>query len=169
MQLRGARLAGRAGALPAGRRLEDPTFAGSLGPGSFGSDTVDFAYRVDAAQKVPFPGKLKLRGQAALAEARAAGGDVEDTRLRLIESTRAAFYDYYLVGRALEVNAENLRLLSEFRRNAETRYRTGLVPQQDVLQADVEVGRRVVVDIGNGEDPLIARDIQVGVFDVGTK
>ena len=35
--------------------------------------------------------------------------------------------------------------------------------------ADVEVGRRVVVDIGNGEDPLIARDIQVGVFDVGTK
>jgi hypothetical protein len=28
---------------------------------------------------------------------------------------------------------------------------------------DVEVGRRVVVNIGNGEDPLVARDIQVGV------
>ena len=28
---------------------------------------------------------------------------------------------------------------------------------------DVQVGRRVVVDIGNGEDPLIAREIQVGV------
>jgi len=28
---------------------------------------------------------------------------------------------------------------------------------------DVQSGRRVVVDIGNGEDPLIAREIQVGV------
>ena len=27
---------------------------------------------------------------------------------------------------------------------------------------EVQVGRRVVVDIGNGEDPLIAREIQVG-------
>ena len=28
---------------------------------------------------------------------------------------------------------------------------------------DVQIGRRVVVDIGNGEDPLIAREIQIGV------
>lgn len=27
---------------------------------------------------------------------------------------------------------------------------------------DVQVGRRVVVNIGNGEDPLVARDIQLG-------
>jgi outer membrane protein TolC len=31
--------------------------------------------------------------------------------------------------------------LREFRSNAQTRYQTGLVPEQDVLQADVEVGR----------------------------
>jgi outer membrane protein TolC len=51
-----------------------------------------------------------------------------------------AFYDYYLVDRALEVNEESLRLLREFRKNAQTRYQTGLVPEQDVLQADVEIG-----------------------------
>ena len=28
---------------------------------------------------------------------------------------------------------------------------------------DVQVGRRVVVNIGNGEDPLVARAIQLGV------
>jgi hypothetical protein len=28
---------------------------------------------------------------------------------------------------------------------------------------EVQVGRRVVVDIGNGEDPLVAREIQVSV------
>ena len=34
--------------------------------------------------------------------------------------------------------------------------------KQTVKAAEVEVGRRVVVDIGNGEDPLIAREIRVG-------
>jgi len=34
--------------------------------------------------------------------------------------------------------------------------------KQKVTVAEVEVGRRVVVDIGNGEDPLMAREIRVG-------
>ena len=33
----------------------------------------------------------------------------------------------------------------------------------------VQVGRRVVVNIGNGEDPLIAREIQVGVVQAATQ
>jgi outer membrane protein TolC len=122
--------------------LDDPMFGGYIGPASIGSNEVDFAYRVEVSQRYPFPGKLRLRGANALAEASAAGNDIEDTRLQLIESSQSAFYDYYLVGRALAVNEEALRLLKEFRANAEARYRTGLVPQQDVLQADVEIGRQ---------------------------
>jgi outer membrane protein TolC len=121
--------------------LDDPMFGSLIGPASIGSNEVDFAYRVEAAQRYPFPGKRRLRGQNALAEASAAGDDLEDARLQLIESAKAAFYDYYLVGRALVVNDEALRLLTEFRENAVTRYRTALTPQQDVLQADVEIGR----------------------------
>ena len=123
--------------------LEDPMVAGTIGPGTLSPDDpgVEFAYRVEVSQKLPFPGKLRLRGENALAEASAAGRDVEDVRLQLVESARTAFYDYYLVDRALEVNNESLRLLREFRSNAQTRYQTGLVPEQDVLQADVEVGR----------------------------
>jgi hypothetical protein len=33
---------------------------------------------------------------------------------------------------------------------------------------EVQVGRRVVVDIGNGEDPLVAREIQVGAAAKGS-
>src|SRR5262249_37050477 len=71
-----------------------------------------------------------------------ASHDVDDMRLQLIESAKSAFYDYYLVSRGLVVNKEGLDLLKGFRQNAETRYKTGLVPQQDVLQADVEIGRQ---------------------------
>jgi len=123
--------------------LEDPMVAATVGPGTINPDDrgVEFAYRLEISQKLPFPGKLKLRGENALASADAAGRDVDDMRLQLVESARTAFYDYYLVDRAQSVNEDGLRLLRDFRNNALTRYQTGLVPQQDVLQADVEIGK----------------------------
>jgi outer membrane protein TolC len=122
--------------------LDDPMFGTTVAPASTGSSNVEFGYRLEISQKYPFPGKLKLRGENAQAEANAAGNDVEDTRLQLIEAAKIAFYDYYLVHRAIAVNEESLRLLGEFRKNAETRYKAGQAEQQDVLQADVETGRQ---------------------------
>ena len=122
--------------------LEDPILGATGSPRIFGSHEMDSGYRVELSQKVPWPGKLRLRGENAAAEARAAGHDVDDTRLQLIESAKDAFVDYYLAGRGLTVNREALGLLEEFRRNAETLYKTGKVPQQDLLQADVEIGQK---------------------------
>jgi outer membrane protein TolC len=123
--------------------LEDPMFAGTIGPGAFAPDDrgLEFAYRLEVSQTYPWPGKRALRGQNAQALANAAAHDVGDMQLQLVESARRAFYDYYLVDRALAVNRENLRLLRQFRKNAETRYSTGQVTQQDILQAEVEIGR----------------------------
>lgn len=128
--------------------LDDPMFGATIGPSSIGSKDVNFAYRLEVAQKLPFPGKLGLKGQSALSEAAAMGNDVADMRLQLIESAKSSFYEYYLVHRAIAVNEENLRLLAAFRDEAKTRYEKALVPQQDVLQAELEVARqqeRVVV------------------------
>jgi outer membrane protein TolC len=123
--------------------LEDPMVAVTVGPATIAPDDagVEFASRVEISQKLPFPGKRQLRGENALASASAARRDVDDMRLQLVESARTAFYDYYLVDRALEVNDESLRLLRELRKNAQTRYKNGLAPEQDLLQADVEIGK----------------------------
>lgn len=40
---------------------------------------------------------------------------------------------------------------------------TTLRDKKKISFKDVQVGRRVVVNIGNGEDPLIAREIQLGI------
>jgi len=122
--------------------LDDPMFGSTLGPASIGSRDVDFAYRLEVSQRIPYPGKRALKGQEAQAGAAAAGQDADDVRLQLVEATKSALADYVLAHRALEVNRQNLDLLGEFRRNAEARYRTGLVTQQDMLQADVEIGRQ---------------------------
>ncbi len=122
--------------------LDDPMLGLMQAPGSIGRNDVDFGGRIEVSQKYPWCGKRQLRGQVALAEASAAGQDVDDLRLQLIERARNAFYEYYLTHRALAVNEEGLQLLRELHKNAETRYKTGQVPQQDLLQAEVEIGRQ---------------------------
>jgi cobalt-zinc-cadmium efflux system outer membrane protein len=142
--------------------LEDPAFDVAVAPASIGSNNVDFGYRVGISQKFPLGGKLGLRGQVALADASAAGNEVQDTRLQLIESARMAFYDYYVVLRAQAVSDESLKLLQEARRSAENRVGTGKANQQEVIQIDVEIGRQ-------GERVLnLARMRQVAVARLNT-
>lgn len=57
--------------------LDDPILGGAIGPASIGSRSVDFAYRIEVSQRLPYPGKRALRGENAQAEARAATDDIE--------------------------------------------------------------------------------------------
>jgi outer membrane protein TolC len=140
--------------------LDDPLIGANLSPAGF--SRVGNGYRLEIFQRYQWPGKLPLRGEVARAEASAAGRDVENARQQLIESARDAFYDYYLTFRALEVNAEALRLLREFKQNADARYRTGQVSAQDPLQAEVEIGRLRERDI------LLERQRQVAIARINT-
>jgi outer membrane protein TolC len=121
--------------------LDDPLFGTTLAPAALGREP-DNGYRFEAFQRIPWPGKLRLRGDNAAAEASAAGRDVDNIRLQLVESTRDAFYEYYLVFRALEVNERALIILRRALKTAESRLATGRGEQQDVLQLRVEIGRQ---------------------------
>jgi len=140
--------------------LDDPLFGTNLAPAAF--SRVGNGYRLEIFQRYQWPGKLRLRGEVAQAEANAAGRDVENIRQQLIESARDAFYDYYLTFRALEVNAEALRLLREFKQNVDARYKTGQVSAQDPLQAEVEIGRLRERDI------LLEKQRQVAIARINT-
>lgn len=119
--------------------LDDPMFGATFAPASFGSRDVESAYAIEASQKIPWHGKRALRGVAASWEADSASRDVETTRQKLAEAAELAFWDYYVVRRQLDLNEQNNVILKAFRDNAVTRYETGLVTQQDVLQADIEL------------------------------
>ncbi len=119
--------------------LEDPMLSLAIGPGTFGDPNHDVAWMVEGSQKIPWSGKRQLRGQQASAEASAAHADVDDAELRLVEATRLALLDYYLVRRDLALNAEALELSHGFRDIADSHYRHNLVTQQDILQADLEL------------------------------
>jgi cobalt-zinc-cadmium efflux system outer membrane protein len=141
--VRSAAAAWRAAAMryPQEIALDDPMFGTMLGPGSWGDPTVDTAYMVEASQKIPWPGKRRLRGNVAQAEANAAYYDVGEQRLRIAEMARNAFYDYFMAHRQLDLLEKSTTLLASFREIATSKYESAAVEQQDVLLADVELAQ----------------------------
>ncbi len=120
------------------RALDDPMFTYMLGPGTLGSRNFDTAQKFEVSQSFPWPGKRRLRGEAAQHDADSMRGDLEVVREQLAYLTRAAYVDLWLVDRALEINARNQKLLTEFEKSAEHKYGAGLLPKQDAVQAKVE-------------------------------
>ena len=118
--------------------LDDPMLGYTVAPRSLESGTGAPGNIVELSQAVPFPGKLALRGEAALDAADAAGHDFEGDRLRLATAASLLFDRWYEVARALEINREHRALVEELRRSALARYAAGAAGPQDALAAELE-------------------------------
>ncbi len=103
--------------------------------------------RVALSQEIPFPGKLRLKEEAAQFEAESAGFDVVETRLRLVRNVRISWWNLFYLDRSLEIIERNKQLLRQFIRIAETKYKVGEGLQQDVLLAQVELSKLLDIDI----------------------
>lgn len=119
--------------------LDDPRLSYKLAPESIGASDLDFGQKLKLSQKVPWPGKLRLRGEAAQYEVDAVQQSVEALRLQLAARAKILFADWYFVHEGIRINRINQDLLKELQRIAITRYSTGLTTKQDALRADVEV------------------------------
>ena len=129
-----------AGALPdpMGRiELRDPgNQAGngdfSLLPARVGST------KYTVAQTFPLWGKRDLRREMAEADATQAQARRAGTWAELAAKVKAAFAQYFLAGQSLKITQELLRLAGSLEQLTQARYADGLVPQQDVVRAQVE-------------------------------
>ena len=117
--------------------LADPRVSYGLAPQTAG-DPGGLSQIAGVSQAIPWPGVLRLRRNAARDLARSSRDRLLDVRLRLAETARTLYAEWYYVHRALQVNAENQALLVRLRNVAEAAYASGQAPQQDVLSADVE-------------------------------
>lgn len=130
--------------------LDDPTLAYRIAPATIGDSRTDFGQKLELSQKVPWPGTLRLRGDAARHEADAAMEEILSVRLKLIKVATALAAQWSFVHEAIRINQVNQKLLEEFREIAVSRYSTGWASQQDALRADVEVNllkhRSIILD-----------------------
>jgi outer membrane protein TolC len=111
---------------------------GALGTSTIGKEEMSMQ-GVVVTQEVPFPGKLSTKGNAARKQAEREEDNARETRLRILNSLRNAYYEYYLAYRSLDILEQNKKIMKNFERVAETRYATGQGLQQDVLRAQLEV------------------------------
>ena len=118
--------------------LDDPMLSYELAPGAAESMGFDRGQIVELSQSLPWPGKRRLRGEAALHEADAAREEIGQIRFRLIAAAKSAFADWYYIHEAVRINRVNRDLLREFEKIAELKYSTGRASKQDALRAEVE-------------------------------
>lgn len=104
----------------------------------------DFAYiGIGGSQELPYPGKLRLRGEIAEREA-----DAEQTRVQVWtanvdDSVKTAYVQLAYLQQALGILKQNRALLDQLIHDATIHYEVGQGMQQDVLQAQIQRTRIV--------------------------
>ncbi|MDI3467748.1 MAG: CzcABC family efflux RND transporter, outer membrane protein [Nitrospira sp.] len=92
-------------------------------------------------QDIPFPGKLKLKGEVAQRDAERLEQEYNATRLRLVAALKEAYYSLHFVHKSIDIVERNKTLLTQFEKTAKARYSVGQAAQQDVFRAQVEISR----------------------------
>lgn len=95
------------------------------------------------SQKLPFPGKRRLRGEIATHEVAIASEDVRRAQIMTRAEVKKAYYDLWQVQQNLLVYAREKELAAQFATIAEKKYAVGQVSQPDVLRAQVELTRLI--------------------------
>ncbi len=138
--------ASRARITPA-RTLPEPTVSfetmGDLLPPVLMAGDASSARVLRFSQEFPFPGKLKLQGQAASAEASAQMWKYEEARRDAVAELKSAYYDLFLAQKLTAVIENSKRLLQQFTEISESQYKVGKGAQQDILKAEVEAAKLI--------------------------
>src|SRR5882762_6535882 len=124
--------------------LPDPQFnlqhvsVGSPRPFA-GYTNSDFAYiGLGVTQDIPYPGKLKLRGEIAKREADVSQQQVETVRRAVLAEVKASYFQLAYLSKTLAILESDGELLKQVEQAADARYRSGKGTQQDVLQAQLQ-------------------------------
>jgi cobalt-zinc-cadmium efflux system outer membrane protein len=124
--------------------LPDPQFnlqhvsVGSPRPFA-GYTNSDFAYLgLGVSQDIPYPGKLRLKGEIAKRDADVSQQQIESVRRAILTELKGTYFQLAYLSKTLTLLEEDGKLLRQVEQAADARYRSGIGTQQDVLQAQLQ-------------------------------
>jgi len=124
--------------------LPDPQFnlqqvsVGSPRPFA-GYTNSDFAYLgLGVSQDIPYPGKLRQKGEIAKREADVSQQQIESVRRAVLAELKVTYFQLGYLSKTLAILEEDGELLKQVEQAADARYRSGIGTQQDVLQAQLQ-------------------------------
>jgi outer membrane protein, heavy metal efflux system len=90
------------------------------------------------SQSIPYPGKLRLRGEIARRKADAFRRQADTVRREVVEQVKSAYFRLGYVQQTLSILSKDGQLLDQIEKIAEARYRVGQGSQQEVLKAQLQ-------------------------------
>jgi len=124
--------------------LPDPQFqlqqvnVGSPRPFA-GYTNSDFAYvGLGVSQDLPYPGKLRLKGEIAKRDADVSQQQFESVRRSVLTGAKVAYFQLAYLSKTLGILESDKELLEQAEEAANARYRSGMGNQQDLLRAQLE-------------------------------
>jgi outer membrane protein TolC len=93
---------------------------------------------IGVRQKLPFFGKLGLKGEMAMQDVRMAEEELRAKEQEILAKVKTAYADYFMNTKSVEISKELLELIRHTSATAEGLYQVGKAPQQDVIRALLE-------------------------------
>jgi len=146
------------------KSLDDPMIrAGSYdmsnSPANINGQTEMLQQRYGVSQKIPFPGKLRLRGEVAAEETNMTEKELQAKIQEITALVKSAYYELYYTNSAIDITEENRDLLRKFAKIAETKYSVGKATQRDALAAQVELSTLAnnVIILNKEKESIVAQ------------
>lgn len=104
-----------------------------------GYSNSDFAYiGLGISQDLPYPGKLRLKGESAREDAAIARDKLDTVTRSVLQQVKEAYFQLAAIQETLAVLDRDGRFLEQIENIADSRYRVGQGIQQDILKAQLE-------------------------------
>ena len=97
--------------------------------------------RFGISQNLPWFGTLSARGETAYQAAGAAYQRYQAAKLKLYYDVKAAYYEFYLLGRKIQIASDHIQLLTDWEAVALTRYKSAIGSYHNIIQIQVELGK----------------------------
>jgi outer membrane protein, heavy metal efflux system len=102
-------------------------------------NTVEMTYAsFGVSQAIPYPGKLRLRGEILQRAAAVTRDQLTTVRRQIIDQLKTAYFQLAYIQQALRILHRDRELLREIEKIVEARYRVGQGTEQDVLKAQLQ-------------------------------
>src|SRR5665811_1550170 len=96
-------------------------------------------FKLTASQMFPWFGTLKAKENAAIQAAKAKYELFEETKSRLFNDVKAAYFNLWLNKKAMAITIENREILGIFQKLAEIKIEAGLVSMVDEYRLEMEI------------------------------
>lgn len=115
--------------------------------------------KISLSQKIPFFGKLSLRGKIAERGASILEEQYHRVKADVVLRVKQAYYSLYWFDKVIRISQEEKEVLKRLARIAQKKYETGMANQQDVLKAQLEMSKVTdkLLNLNQGRKAAVAR------------